>query len=236
MANICMNRLDVVGNEKEVDAFVERFEKDGISAFYPTPKELEDVEAPAKTKEPEEVVKRNVEKYGHPDWYEWRVANWGIKWDVDNIQLEYLDKGEAGFSFDSPWDAPGKAFETISKVFPELTFKLDFIETGMAFFGETVCKNGEIVNDVSYRLEDRFGIGWWLYKDFPECNQEFDDLEDRLIIDEILTTSEDIEKLGKIYDACKNPDEVREVLQVLDAGSKDDVLNFIARKNKGEEK
>lgn len=40
MVNYCDNYLRVEGNKKELKDFTEKFTKNGIEAFVPTPKEL----------------------------------------------------------------------------------------------------------------------------------------------------------------------------------------------------
>ena len=175
MPNWCMNVLEVRGEENKVKEFAEKFEKDGISAFYPTPKELEDVTAPAKTHEPKKA-EENIKKYGYADWYDWRVANWGTKWDVCELYLLSRKEGEATFRFDTAWAPPGRAFEKIASMYPELRFELEFEEPGMGFFGRIVYEDGEVVAIDEYEWEDRYEDGWWLYKNMIDLDEEFDAL------------------------------------------------------------
>lgn len=71
------------------------------------------------------------------DGYNWRIANWGTKWDIDNTDTEIL--------FDSPyqlilrfitaWAPPEEFFNTISKRYPDLYFTCVYAEPGMDFDG-----------------------------------------------------------------------------------------------------
>ena len=50
------------------------------------------------------------------NWYDWRVTNWGTKWDISDEGLEYVDNGD-GTSviqgwFDSAWAPPIEAYNT----------------------------------------------------------------------------------------------------------------------------
>lgn len=47
------------------------------------------------------VCCENILKYGHVDWYDWRVYNWGTKW---NACEEYV--GDDYISFQTAWSVP----------------------------------------------------------------------------------------------------------------------------------
>jgi hypothetical protein len=50
-----------------------------FDAFIPCPKELEELTS---LKPDEPLVKKMNMKYGAEDWYQWRLDNWGTKWDT----------------------------------------------------------------------------------------------------------------------------------------------------------
>ena len=67
-----MNDLRISGDTEEILRFIEDNKTDGEFCF--------------KTLFPEP-------EYANPeDWYEWRVQNWGTKWDVDgNVDVSKID-------------------------------------------------------------------------------------------------------------------------------------------------
>jgi hypothetical protein len=159
MPNWCSNELTISGDKEAISRFVAGVKKDDsndlmlIESYLPTPEDLtvtmsgsfgddsspEALELAAKQKS-------NIEKYGHKDWYDWNIANWGTKWsdsDTDGGDI-YNDGTTVSYTFQSPWGPPEEAFRRISAIFPELTFVLSFSEEGMGFYGATSFFNGEV--------------------------------------------------------------------------------------------
>ena len=78
MPNNCQNILTVRGPKEDLKKFEEKSEdgKFQLGHHIPCPEEL--VEQTANfTDKPDMIA-----KYGYSDWYGWRMANWGTKWDV----------------------------------------------------------------------------------------------------------------------------------------------------------
>lgn len=149
MPNWCNNNLSVTGPKAGISAFRKWLGKDGfkLNKIAPLPKELDGSYSPHPNPESKEA-KALVKKYGANNWYDWQVANWGTKWDVDAEVNEENDTG-VYISFDSAWSPPCAAIAALSEKFPKLSFNLKYIEMGMSFAGEFIAKNGEI-NDDSY--------------------------------------------------------------------------------------
>lgn len=94
-----------------------------------------------------DLIKHNLETYGAKNWYDWSIANWGTKWDIEgNGGRDNED--HASYIFDSAWGPPVEAFVQISKSFPGLTFDLEYFESGMGFCGRAEIIGGEIVNNL----------------------------------------------------------------------------------------
>lgn len=118
-----------------------------FNKFIPMPKELEKSVSPSPT--------------GMPNWYDWRLKHYGCKWDVSGELSEY--GGELNYSFDSPWSPPTNGIIGISKIYPTLTFVLEYEEGGMGFIGELECKAGEIIKDDCRDIE---------YGKCPKCKED----------------------------------------------------------------
>lgn len=54
---------------------------------------------------------------GHPTWYEWALANWGVKWNAFNT----WSKVENILDFETAWNGVPSLIEKISTKFPDVT-------------------------------------------------------------------------------------------------------------------
>jgi hypothetical protein len=99
-----------------------------------------------------------------PDWYNWRVSNWGTKWDVD-IHIDVEDENELFGSFDSAWSPPVEWLKKVSKDFPKLHFILNYEESGVGFKGTfEICVEDGLYDDM---CQDWYG-------DCGECEEDYD--------------------------------------------------------------
>lgn len=129
MPNYCLNKLTI---EHSDPSMVDRFEKaynlgKTCNEFIPEP-----------------------EGYSDDDrWYDWRIANWGTKWDIgadigtDREEWHGLKATRVGnqvcCSFDSPWAPPIQLYETLVDL--GYNVKASYFEPGMAFCG--IWDNGD---------------------------------------------------------------------------------------------
>lgn len=96
----------------------------GISfdKLIPMPEEL-NISKPAQTEEEKKRAVENMYKYGARDWYDWRVQNWGTKWDAAYSHI----KGNLMW-FDTAWSTPVEFVETLSKRFPKVEIILEYAD------------------------------------------------------------------------------------------------------------
>jgi len=102
-------------------------------------------------------------------WWDWRVTNWGTKWDVgsDSEEADISDNGKTlTLSFDSAWSPPLGVFERAVEDGWEV--KAYYYEPGMGFAG--IWDNGEdlyfdlpgtseeVADLLPEELNDMFGI------------------------------------------------------------------------------
>lgn len=97
--------------------------------------------------------KLNLKYFGHKNWYDWCIAEWGTKWDIgrasEHDPLVEIDDGDwptMTLSFESAWSPPIQAYEKLEAMGFIITAQ--YFEPGCGFCGE--WKNGE---DYEYPLE-----------------------------------------------------------------------------------
>lgn len=142
MPNWCNNHITLTHKDPAMieRAFTALCNGRFLQEFIPCPQELTDTVAgfPAEDRREahEAQMARNIEKYGHKDWYDWQVANWGTKWDVggDDGLIQKLDDNTMEASFDSAWSPPTTAYEQLCAQGFEITAYYN--EPGMGFCGK----------------------------------------------------------------------------------------------------
>lgn len=107
-------------------------------------------------------------------WYEWRVENWGTKWDAvfdggslidlvfdENADVETSKElrgvdalpGRATYRFDTAWGPPVPVVLAAAERWPMLSFELAYGEPGNNFAGK-VCAIGTDVREYDLPIED----------------------------------------------------------------------------------
>ena len=98
---------------------------------------------------PEPEYKNNT------DWYDWRIQNWGTKWNA----YEYVKTGnENELYFLTAWSAPKEIYESLTKKFPNLTIEVDYADENMVYnCGKMVFENGEMVAELKTQ-DSRYSV------------------------------------------------------------------------------
>lgn len=143
MPNWCENRLEITGPERELTLFLAKA-KEGdkplsFQNLHPMPEELHGTSSPG----------------ANPNWYDWRVENWGTKWDTG--REVHADEGSAtsqSFSFDTAWSPPTALVKKVSGDFPGLLFRIEYAEAGMCFAGFEEYSDGEMISGSHGKLEN----------------------------------------------------------------------------------
>jgi hypothetical protein len=151
MPNWCNNGLTINGDAGEIAKFREWLNNEPLTLqkILPLPVELADTVSPT-PKGQEEKTKMLMDTYGATSWYDWRVNNWGTKWDVDMQESDFnSDDTFINYQFDSAWSPPSGAIVELGKLFPNLYLRLNYREDGMQFAGVLTVRGGEI-NDICY--------------------------------------------------------------------------------------
>jgi len=146
MPNWCMNEVSIHGEEQEVAKFVDECftEVDNqqvldFDKVLPEP----DYDKPKKDGTHNDGVQTKLNApYEHPDWYTWRNANWGTKWNlvpakggsVDGYSVD-ITKDYINLTFDTAWSPPDGIYDAIGDRYPTLDVNWFYREDGMQMSG-----------------------------------------------------------------------------------------------------
>ena len=139
MPNWTANKLRLIAKTEEARALLPKlvkgfearvvYEECAFEVIDPIPKELLGNPAPLND---DAKAAAFMEKYGSKDWYDWRVKNWGTKWESDNDSVEEIENGLIA-AFDTAWRPPISIYEKLqAKGFDVFA---TYIECGMMFAG-----------------------------------------------------------------------------------------------------
>lgn len=93
----------------------------------------------------DEDCQRLVEQYGADGWYDWRLSNYGCKWDCTIEQIK-IDNELIHITFDTPWSPPETFIANLSAMYPSLQFTLAYCEQGSGYWGTTTFANGRAID------------------------------------------------------------------------------------------
>ena len=172
MPNWCDNQITITGPNSVIDKIEKIVKADDthentglLNFFKPMPKELEGTTSPSSSaKKPQPMVE------GFDNWYDWRVENWGTKWElcefygVDRQYHSEQNEGESTitFGFDSAWSPPINAYEQFLRDNEDCSLKAWYYEGGCDFMGEWDNGQDDCYAPSDYKSTDDFwqdGVG-----------------------------------------------------------------------------
>ena len=86
---------------------------------------------------------QNIQNYGFPTWYEWRIQNWGTKWNASSAEVS-----DGQFSFLTAWNDPKPVIEKLSQIFPTVSIHHVWADEDIGYnCGERTYHNGTITQE-----------------------------------------------------------------------------------------
>jgi hypothetical protein len=90
----------------------------------------------------------NVRKHGYATWYEWRINNWGTKWNAFNVSVKQNTTTELEYHFETANGLPIDLIIELSRIFPDANFTFgSFGEFPEEPFYKGWVMNGELLYD-----------------------------------------------------------------------------------------
>ena len=106
----------------------------------------------------------NIREFGCPTWYEWRIQNWGTKWNASGAEV--LD---GRLSFLTAWNAPKLILEKLSQMFPTITIHHVWADEDIGHnCGDRTYKNGTVIQENLPTGHEAIELGCDLWDIDPE--------------------------------------------------------------------
>lgn len=88
----------------------------------------------------------NIQKYGAPTWYEWRINNWGTKWGAYGYAKGTDYSKSEDLQFQTAWSAPNPILRKLSEMYPDITFEHAWADEDIGQnCGRKIYCNGECI-------------------------------------------------------------------------------------------
>lgn len=105
------SKIDLIANIDPNDTGI-------LQTLIPCPEELCDDDLTSWSRGPEQDARDKkkaemVKKYGYESWYDWRVANWGTKWDLCDPTITRVDDNTVMINCQTAWSPPDVALSTL---------------------------------------------------------------------------------------------------------------------------
>ena len=135
MAHYVANIVTFEGDQERIKEMLSAIQNDeyglrsiSFDKIIPMPPEL-DIECGRSKTDPQVV--RNIQKYGAPDWYDWRREHWNTKWDAGGYEkgkdYSQCDK----LAFWTAWQEPAPVIQKLSEMYPDIEFTHQWAEEQM---------------------------------------------------------------------------------------------------------
>jgi len=112
----------------------------------------------------QKIIPMDEELLKGEGWYDWRVQNWGTKWDAGDGRF---NDDQTAFTFDTAWSPPLPIIKKLAEITGQ-TFVLGYIEQGNFFCGKYTAgrdfDHDEFYDDIKSapkELQDELGYEPW---------------------------------------------------------------------------
>jgi hypothetical protein len=135
MPNYCTNKVEISGKPETVKELL---------AFIKSP--ASDIDFSKVIPYPEEYASMDAEKSDsgyNAGGYGWCIENWGTKWNAIEPDVDDF-AGNAQLDFDTAWSPCQPVIAKLAELYPTLSFKHSYEESGMNFSGFDTYENGTL--------------------------------------------------------------------------------------------
>ena len=130
MPNHCFNKIEIYGKEaSKVASKIESEETPfDFTKIFPEPDYDKIAVKPTFPKE-------KGDDFRMPSWWDWRVQNWGTKWNSYDCEVIEIDDEQIEYRFSTAWSPPEGVIEKLREQYPDIEITAFYDEPGMEIAG-----------------------------------------------------------------------------------------------------
>lgn len=91
--------------------------------------------------------------------YRWENLHWGCKWGSCDSELFLEEDCFLQYEFSTPWGPPNEFLQRVSEDWPNLSFEMEYSESGMGFAGKIGFQNGDCFMEETWDMEEDYEEG-----------------------------------------------------------------------------
>jgi len=130
MPNHCFNKIEIYG--KEASKIASKIESEetpfDFTKIFPEP-DYDKVEVFSTFGEKTKPVTKDQA------WWDWRVQNWGTKWNSYDCEVIEMDDEQVEYTFSTAWSPPEGVIEKLREQYPDVSITAFYDEPGMEIAG-----------------------------------------------------------------------------------------------------
>ena len=129
MPNWCYNRVEIYGAdaEKIADKIASEETPFDFAKIIPEP-DYDKIEV-------EPTFEKEDSDFRMPTWWDWRVQNWGTKWNSSECEVTIMDDAQVEFTFNTAWGPPEPIIHKLRELYPDVGITAFYDEPGMELAG-----------------------------------------------------------------------------------------------------
>jgi hypothetical protein len=132
MPNYCYNRVEINGEgaEKIANKIESKETPFDFTKIFPEPDyDKIEVEPTFPNKETDDS------DFSMPKWWDWRVQNWGTKWNSFDCEVTILEDDQVEYTFNTAWGPPEGVIYKLRELYPDVSITAFYDEPGMELAG-----------------------------------------------------------------------------------------------------
>ena len=129
MPNWCYNRVEIYGAdaEKIADKIASEETPFDFAKIVPEP-DYDKIEV-------EPTFENEDSDFCMPKWWDWRVQNWGTKWNSSECEVTIMDDEQVEYTFNTAWGPPEPIIHKLRELYPDVSITAFYDEPGMELAG-----------------------------------------------------------------------------------------------------